>query len=47
MPESERLYRGTPIAMTQRSTKKLDAQALMAHLHSDACHEVFRRWGWR
>jgi accessory colonization factor AcfC len=47
LPESERLYRGTPIAMAQRSTKKPDAQAFMAHLRSDACHEVFRRWGWR
>lgn len=47
IPESERLYRGTPIALAQRSTKKPDAQAFIAHLRADACHEVFRRWGWR
>lgn len=47
MPESERLYRGTPIAVARRSAKKPDARALIAHLQSEACHAVFRRWGWR
>lgn len=47
IPEPERLYRSTPIAIAQRSTRKADAQAFMAHLLSDRCHDVFRRWGWR
>lgn len=47
LPESERLYRGTPIAMTRRSARKNEAQAFVTHLRSDDCHAAFRRWGWR
>ncbi len=47
LPEAERLYRGTPIAIARRSTRKADAAALIAHLQSADCHAVFRRWGWR
>lgn len=47
LPEAERLYRGTPIAIAHRSTRKAEAAALIAHLRSAECHAVFRRWGWR
>lgn len=47
LPAAERLYRGTPIAIARRSTRRADAAAFITHLQSAACHEVFRRWGWR
>lgn len=47
LPETERLYRGTPIAIAQRSIRKAEAAALIAHLQSGECHDVFRQWGWR
>lgn len=46
-PAAERLYRGTPIAITQRSAGEAEAAALIAHLRSADCHAEFRRWGWR
>lgn len=47
LPEAERLYRGTPVAIARRSTQRTEAAAFVAHLRSPACHDIFRRWGWR
>lgn len=47
LPEAQRLYRGTPVAVARRSTRRTEAAAFLAHLQSPECHDVFRRWGWR
>lgn len=47
LPVSDRLYRGTPVAIAARSLQADSARALISHLRSAACHDVFRRWGWR
>ena len=38
LPETQRLYRGTPIAIAQRSEYKVQAAALLEELRSPACH---------
>ncbi len=47
IPEGERLYRGTPIAMAKRSTQQARAQEFINFLRTPAAHAVFVRWGWR
>lgn len=47
LPEGERLYRGTPIAITARSTQRARAEQFVRFLRSEAGHAIFRRWGWR
>lgn len=47
LPEAERVYRGTPIAVVERSSQKAQAKAFLRELQSPECHAVFQRWGWR
>ncbi|RRA50392.1 substrate-binding domain-containing protein [Acidipila sp. EB88] len=47
LPPEMRIYRGTPIAFTQRSTLKAEAKAFLAQLRTPACHSVFIHAGWQ
>lgn len=47
LPESQRLYRGTPIAIARSSKNPKLAQEFIEFLKTDASHEVFRKWGWK
>ena len=47
LPAAERLYRGTPIAITAGSTHRAQAEAFLAELQSGACHKRFQDAGWR
>lgn len=47
LPASERLYRGTPIAITTRSTERPLAEAFVGFLKSEQGRAIFRKWGWR
>ena len=47
LPEADRLYRGTPIAIARQSKQPKLAAEFIAYLKSDAGHEVFRKWGWK
>ncbi len=47
LPPGQRLYRGTPIAIAQRSQYKARDAALLDELRSQACHEIFIQQGWR
>jgi len=47
LPEAQRLYRGTPVAVTLRTARRDLALAFVAFLKSEECHEVFRQAGWR
>ncbi len=46
LPEGQRLYRGTPVAATARTTHRDLALAFIAYLKSEECHAVFRQSGW-
>jgi accessory colonization factor AcfC len=47
LPAGERVYRGTPVAVTRRSTNRDRALAFVAFLGSEECHTLFRAAGWR
>ena len=47
LPPSERLYRGTPIAVTGRSTNVQQATAFIKFLQTPQAHAIFVKWGWR
>jgi accessory colonization factor AcfC len=47
LPEDERLYRGTPIAVAERSTHSEQAAAFIKFLQSPQAHAIFVKWGWR
>lgn len=47
LPEEEKLYRGTPIALTKVSAKKRQAQQFVDFLKSGEGHKVFQKWGWK
>lgn len=47
MPESERLYRGTPIAIAKATQNRAMAEKFIAFLKSEPAHAVFQKWGWR
>jgi accessory colonization factor AcfC len=47
VPSGDRLYRGTPIAVTRRSRNRERALAFVAFLGSEECHALFRAAGWR
>lgn len=46
-PEEEKLYRGTPVAVTKVSSNKKEANQFIDYLKSDASHKVFQKWGWK
>ncbi|MFK9093059.1 extracellular solute-binding protein [Bacillus salipaludis] len=47
LPEAEKLYRGTPIALTTITDSKKDSQRFVDYLKTESSHEVFQRWGWK
>jgi accessory colonization factor AcfC len=47
LPAAERLYRGTPVAVTRRSAQRDLALSFVAYLAGEECHAVFRQAGWR
>lgn len=46
LSESDTLLRGTPVAISAKSTHKDLAQAFIEFLKTDRCHAVFKKWGW-
>jgi len=47
LPEAQRLYRGTPIAITKRAPNRPDAEKFVQFLQTESAHAVFRKWGWK
>ncbi len=47
LPESERLYRGTPAAIASRSAFPDQARSFLNFLQSPQAHAIFVKWGWR
>ena len=47
LPVSERLYRGTPVALTVRTGQRELGLAFIDFLRSEECHALFRSAGWR
>ncbi|QRG68904.1 extracellular solute-binding protein [Brevibacillus choshinensis] len=47
LPETDKLYRGTPIAVAQTSDNKKTAQQFIAYLKTEEAHQVFQKWGWK
>lgn len=45
-PVSLRVYRGTPIALTQNKKNTTNAQKFVAFLKSASGHKIFQKWGW-
>jgi len=46
LPEKQRLYRGTPIAITSISKNRDLAQKFIDFLKTAKAHAVFQKWGW-
>ena len=46
LPLAQRLYRGTPIAITTISKQRGLAQQFIDFLKTPAAHAVFQKWGW-
>lgn len=47
LPLRERLYRGTPIAITSITDERELAAEFVKFLKSEQGHAVFRKWGWK
>ncbi|GGB62614.1 extracellular solute-binding protein [Fictibacillus barbaricus] len=47
LPEAEKLYRGTPIALTAITENKNEAQKFVDYLKTESSHKVFQKWGWK
>ena len=47
LSESEKLYRGTPIAVTSISSNRILALEFIEYLKSEPAHAVFQKWGWK
>jgi accessory colonization factor AcfC len=47
LPEKERIFRGTPIAITKISRNKVLAQRFIDFLRTRDAHVVFQKWGWK
>jgi accessory colonization factor AcfC len=45
--EKLKVYRGTPIAITNSTDERETAQAFLQFLLTSEAHEIFIRWGWR
>lgn len=46
LPEDLRLYRGTPIGLTRKSSHKQQATQFITFLKSGQGHDIFKKWGW-
>lgn len=47
LPEADKLYRGTPIAIARTADDRKAAQDFIDYLKTDSSHQVFQRWGWK
>ncbi|MCJ8014577.1 extracellular solute-binding protein [Paenibacillus sp. KQZ6P-2] len=47
LPEEEKLYRGTPIALTKITDQKKEAQQFIDYLKTEESHQIFQKWGWK
>ncbi|MDF2680685.1 MAG: hypothetical protein K0R47_1875 [Brevibacillus sp.] len=47
LPEADKLYRGTPIAVAQTTDNKKTALEFIAYLKTEEAHQVFQKWGWK
>lgn len=47
LPEPERLYRGTPVAIAARSRHRDVAARFIGFLKSPEGHAIFKQWGWK
>ncbi|MDC0765314.1 extracellular solute-binding protein [Brevibacillus sp. AG] len=47
LPEEEKLYRGTPIALTKITDQKKEAQQFIDYLRTEKSHQIFQKWGWK
>lgn len=47
LPERQRLYRGTPIALATRTCQPELARKFMDFLKTPEAHAIFRKWGWK
>ncbi|MGG1660061.1 extracellular solute-binding protein [Brevibacillus sp. NRS-1366] len=47
LPEAEKLYRGTPIAIAKTTDNKKTAQQFVEYLKTEEAHQVFQKWGWK
>lgn len=47
LPEKERTYRGTPVAITISTKNKELADKFIDFLKTEDAHKVFRKWGWK
>ncbi len=46
LPNSLRLYRGTPVALATNSKHGTQAKQFVQFLQSAAGHAIFKKWGW-
>ncbi|USK26821.1 extracellular solute-binding protein [Bacillus sp. CMF21] len=47
LPDEDKLYRGTPISLTNDSNNKKKAKMFIDYLKTEASHQVFQKWGWK
>ena len=47
LPRAQRVSRGTPVALTARTTQSAAARQFVAFLQSAEGHTIFRKWGWQ
>ncbi|MGZ9586585.1 extracellular solute-binding protein [Paenibacillus marinisediminis] len=47
LPEAEKLYRGTPIALTNFTDQKKESQQFIDYLRTEESHQIFQKWGWK
>lgn len=47
LPEEDKLYRGTPIAIATESDQKKAAKLFIEYLKTESSHQVFQKWGWK
>ncbi len=45
-PPEQKIYRGTPIAIAERSEHKKAAVSFLRFLKTDQAHAIFTKWGW-
>ncbi|WP_077247325.1 extracellular solute-binding protein [Pseudobacillus wudalianchiensis] len=47
LPVQDKLYRGTPISITNNSDNKKEAKMFIQYLKKRTSHQVFQKWGWQ
>jgi len=47
LPEAQKLYRGTPIAIAKTAPNRALAEKFIAFLQTAQAHAVFQKWGWK